>query len=103
MNALYIGVAVWSSARSDPLVIGDDDRVAEDWIGLHLHGVPPGGQQPLELQQRTNVDYEVSVSFDGCCKAQSPPSLIGGQTMAGVHGTTVVNPLFVVYGCFNTL
>ena len=43
------------------------------------------------------------MSFDGCYKAQSPPSFIGGQTMAGVHGTTVVNPLFVVYGCFNTL
>jgi ABC-2 type transport system permease protein len=53
--------------------------------------------------QRTNVDYDVSVSFDGCYKAQSPPSFIGGQTMADVHGTTVVNPLFVVYGCFNTL
>ncbi len=53
--------------------------------------------------QRTNVDYDVSVSYDGCYKAQSPPSFIGGQTMAGAHAGNVVNPLFVVYGCFNTL
>lgn len=53
--------------------------------------------------QRTNVEYDVSVRYDGCYKAQSPPTFIGGPTMTDDRGRTVVNPLFVVYGCFNTL
>jgi ABC-2 type transport system permease protein len=53
--------------------------------------------------QRTNVEYDVSVRYDGCYKAQSPPTFIGGPTMTDVRGRSVVNPLFVVYGCFNTL
>ncbi len=53
--------------------------------------------------QRTNVEYDVSVRYDGCYKAQSPPTFIGGPTMADNRGRSVVNPLFVVYGCFNTL
>jgi ABC-2 type transport system permease protein len=53
--------------------------------------------------QRTNVEYDVSVRYDGCYKAQSPPTFIGGSTMTDNRGRSVVNPLFVVYGCFNTL
>jgi ABC-2 type transport system permease protein len=53
--------------------------------------------------QRTNVEYDVSVRYDGCYKAQSPPTFIGGPTMTDHRGRSVVNPLFVVYGCFNTL
>jgi ABC-2 type transport system permease protein len=52
--------------------------------------------------QQTQVDYEVSVQSNGCYKAQSPPSFIGGPTMRDIHGISVANPLFVVYGCFNT-
>jgi len=53
--------------------------------------------------QRTNVEYDVSVRYDGCYKAQSPPTFIGGPTMTDNRGRSVVNPLYVVYGCFNTL
>lgn len=53
--------------------------------------------------QRTNVEYDVSVRYDGCYKAQSPPTFIGGPTMTNDRGRSVVNPLFVVYGCFNVL
>jgi ABC-2 type transport system permease protein len=53
--------------------------------------------------QRTNVEYDVSVRYDGCYKAQSPPTFIGGPTMTDDRGRRVVNPLFVVYGCFDTL
>ncbi len=53
--------------------------------------------------QRTNVEYDVSVTSDGCYKAQSPPNFIGGQTMTTHSGATTTNPLFIVYGCFNTL
>lgn len=51
--------------------------------------------------QQTNVDYDVSVQYNGCWKASSPPAFVGGQTMADAKGKHVTNPLFVVYGCFN--
>jgi ABC-2 type transport system permease protein len=53
--------------------------------------------------QQTAVEYDVSVEYNGCYKAQSPPTFIGGPTMQDADGKSVINPLFVVYGCFNTL
>ncbi len=53
--------------------------------------------------QQTSVEYDVSVESDGCYKAQSPPAFIGGPTMPGAHGSTVTNPLYIVYGCFDIL
>jgi ABC-2 type transport system permease protein len=57
---------------------------------------------PLPPQQ-TTVSYELSVQSDGCYKAQSPPAFIGQQQMRDDHGQYVVNPLYTIYGCFNTL
>jgi ABC-2 type transport system permease protein len=51
----------------------------------------------------TSVEYDVSLESDGCYKASSPPSFIGGPTMMDADGNTVTNPLFMVYGCFDTL
>jgi ABC-2 type transport system permease protein len=51
--------------------------------------------------QQTSVEYEVSVEYNGCYKAQSPPAFLGGPTMRDAQGHNVTNPLFVVYGCFN--
>jgi hypothetical protein len=45
----------------------------------------------------------VTVQSNGCYKAQSPPSFVGQQTMRDADGHSVVNPLFVLYGCFNVL
>ncbi len=53
--------------------------------------------------QRSIVEYDVSVSADGCFKAQSPPAFVGSPTMTDAAGRQVVNPLFIVYGCFNSL
>jgi ABC-2 type transport system permease protein len=53
--------------------------------------------------QQTAVEYEVSVEYNGCYKAQSPPAFLGGPTMRDARGKSVTNPLFIVYGCFNTL
>jgi ABC-2 type transport system permease protein len=53
--------------------------------------------------QQTSVEYDVSVEYNGCYKAQSPPAFIGGPTMLDAHGRSVTNPLYIVYGCFNTL
>jgi ABC-2 type transport system permease protein len=51
--------------------------------------------------QQTNVEYDLSVQYNGCWKASSPPAFVGGQTMQDAAGKSVTNPLFVVYGCFN--
>jgi hypothetical protein len=53
--------------------------------------------------QQTAVEYDVSLEYNGCYKAQSPPAFIGDPTMLDAHGRSVTNPLYVVYGCFDTL
>jgi hypothetical protein len=45
----------------------------------------------------------LSVQSDGCYKAQSPPAFIGQPLMRDAHGRNVVNPLYTIYGCFNTM
>ncbi len=52
---------------------------------------------------QTPVTYDVSIQSNGCYKAESPPAFVGQQTIRDAQGNTVVNPLYVVYGCFNTL
>ncbi len=58
-----------------------------------------GGATPF---QETPVTYDVSVQSDGCYKAQSPPVFIGQQLMKDAQGKSIVNPLYTIYGCFNT-
>jgi ABC-2 type transport system permease protein len=62
--------------------------------------IPELGKVPF---QQNIVTYDVSVQANGCYKAASPPRFVGQQTMRDARGQTVTNPLFVVYGCFNTL
>ncbi|HWF73498.1 MAG TPA: hypothetical protein VG186_09150 [Solirubrobacteraceae bacterium] len=62
--------------------------------------IPQPGKVPF---QEDIVTYDVSVSANGCYKAASPPSFVGQQIMRDARGQMVTNPLFVVYGCFNTL
>ena len=45
----------------------------------------------------------MSLQSNGCYKAESPPTFVGQQTMTDAHHNQVVNPLFVIYGCFNPL
>lgn len=71
-----------------------------DWVCRLDVYLPQPGAVPF---QQTPVTYDVSVQSNGCYKAQSPPAFVGQQTMRDADGQTVVNPLFVVYGCFNTL
>jgi ABC-2 type transport system permease protein len=71
-----------------------------DWnCSLNVY-LPQNHSAPFSA---TSVEYDVSVESDGCFKASSPPSFIGGPTMKDVEGKTVTNPLYMVYGCFNTL
>ena len=62
--------------------------------------IPQLGAMPL---QQVPVTYDVSVKSNGCYKAEAPPSFVGQQMMRDAQKRNVVNPLFTVYGCFNTL
>jgi ABC-2 type transport system permease protein len=71
-----------------------------DWV-CYFYIIPPsGGALPSEP---TDIDYDVSVNWDGCYKAQSPPAFIGQQLMRDKQGHNIVNPLYTIYGCFNPL
>lgn len=71
-----------------------------DWTCTLDVYTPQPGKVPFE---QTPVAYDVSVQSNGCYKAESPPSFVGQQTIRDAQGKNVTNPLFVVYGCFNTL
>jgi ABC-2 type transport system permease protein len=71
-----------------------------DWnCNIYVY-LPQPNSVPYQL---TSVEYDVSVQYNGCYKAQSPPAFLGGQTMVDANGRNVTNPLFIVYGCFNIL
>ena len=79
---------------------GGPRRGPGDWSCTLDVYIPQPGKLPF---QETPVTYDVSVQANGCYKAQSPPAFVGQQTLKDVAGKNVVNPLYVVYGCFNTL
>ncbi len=61
--------------------------------------IPQPGANPFNP---TIVTYDMSVTSDGCYKAEAPPSFVGQQMMRDAAGKQVINPLFTVYGCFDT-
>ena len=79
---------------------GAADTGPGDWLCNVYVYLPQPKSVPF---QQTNVEYDVSVQYNGCWKASSPPAFVGGQTMRNAAGREVANPLFVVYGCFNVL
>jgi ABC-2 type transport system permease protein len=79
---------------------GSAPRGPGDWVCTINVLIPTQGSLP---SQPTPVSYDVSVQSDGCYKAQSPPVFIGNQLMRDANGHNVVNPLYTIYGCFNTL
>ena len=79
---------------------GSTPRGPGDWVCTMNVLIPQPGAVPF---QQTPVSYDVSVQSDGCYKAQSPPAFIGQQLMKDASGREVVNPLYTIYGCFNTL
>jgi ABC-2 type transport system permease protein len=79
---------------------GSTPRGPGDWVCTMTVLVPQQGAVPF---QPTPVTYDVSVQADGCYKAQSPPAFIGQQLMRDAAGHSVVNPLYTIYGCFNTM
>jgi ABC-2 type transport system permease protein len=72
-----------------------------DWTcTMNVYVVLPGGAQPLT---DTPVSYDVSVQYNGCYKAASPPAYVGQAKIRNTEGQTVVNPLVVIYGCLDIL
>jgi ABC-2 type transport system permease protein len=71
-----------------------------DWNCTIYVYLPQPNSVPYQL---TSVEYDVSVQYNGCYKAQSPPAFLGGPTMRDAAGHSVTNPLFIAYGCFNIL
>ncbi|HUA46662.1 MAG TPA: ABC transporter permease [Solirubrobacteraceae bacterium] len=71
-----------------------------DWSCYVYVFLPQANSVPYQLQ---SVEYDVSVQYNGCYKAQSPPAFVGNATMQNAAGRSVANPLFIVYGCFNIL
>jgi ABC-2 type transport system permease protein len=79
---------------------GSTPRGPGDWVCTMTVFTPQPGANPFS---QTPVSYDVSVQSDGCFKAQSPPAFIGQQLMKDASGHEIVNPLYTIYGCFNTL
>jgi ABC-2 type transport system permease protein len=72
-----------------------------DWdCTVNVYVLLPHGSQPLT---DTPVDYDVNISSDGCYKADAPAQIVGGATIKRHSGGRTVNPLNVLYGCFNVL
>jgi len=72
-----------------------------DWTcTMNVYIVIAQGTQPLT---DTPVGYDVSVQSNGCYKAASPPGFVGQAQIRDTRGRNVVNPLTIIYGCFNIL
>ena len=71
----------------------------DDWSCTITVLTPQPGAEPFT---RSEVTYDVGAKSNGCYKATSPSPLVGQQMMVDVHRSTVVNPLFTIYGCFDT-
>jgi len=78
---------------------GKSTGPGDDWICTIMVVSARPGADPFQL---TPVSYDVSVKSNGCYRADAPPSFVGQQTMSDAHGHGVVNPLFTIYGCFDT-
>ena len=72
----------------------------DDWAcSLQIYAPNAAGSNITQF----HVNYEVAVQSNGCYRAEGPPAFIGQRTMTVAGGREVVNPLFIFYGCFDTL
>jgi hypothetical protein len=93
-TARYRVVPVCSRRDAKPVGPGD-------WsCTMNVYVVVAQGQQPLT---DTPVTYDVSMQSNGCYKAASPPGFVGAAKIRDTSGHSVVNPLAIIYGCFNIL
>ncbi len=78
---------------------GTSSGPGDDWTCTLGVFIPQHGVEPF---RQTAVTYDMSVESDGCYKASGPPIFIGQQTMRDARHAEVVNPLYTIYGCFET-
>ncbi len=78
---------------------GSSSGPGDDWTCTLGVFIPQNGVEPF---RQTAVTYDMSVQSDGCYKASGPPIFIGQQTMRSRDGGELVNPLYTIYGCFET-
>ena len=71
----------------------------DDWTCTLTIVSPRPGAEPFLL---TTVIYDLSVKANGCYRAEAPPTFVGQQMMSDAAGHSVLNPLFIFYGCFDT-
>ena len=94
---LMLGIMALRPAQAADTAWWSDCR--HGWISKEFDAPDVSIDAPVH----TTVTYDLSVQADGCYKAQSPPAFIGQQQMRDAGGHNVVNPLYTIYGCFNTL
>jgi len=70
----------------------------DDWNCTITVLAPQTGAEPFT---RTEITYDVSARSNGCYKATSPSPLVGQQLMTTANGSTTINPLYTIYGCFD--
>lgn len=78
---------------------GASSGPGDDWTCALEVFIPQAGVEPF---RETPVTYDMSVQANGCYKADAPPPFIGQQVMRDAHGKDVVNPLYTIYGCFES-
>lgn len=78
---------------------GQSQGPGDDWTCTMTVITPLPGSEPFLT---TPVIYDVSVKSDGCYKAEAPPSFVGQQLMSAPNRRSIVNPLYTIYGCFDT-
>lgn len=78
---------------------GQSSGPGDDWTCTLTLLTPSAGAEPFQL---TSVIYDLSVKSDGCYRAEAPPTFVGQQMMRSAAGASVINPLFIFYGCFDT-
>jgi len=78
---------------------GQSSGPGDDWTCTITIVTARPGAEPLLL---TTVTYDLSVKANGCYRAEAPPAFVGQQMMTDAAGHSVLNPLFIFYGCFDT-
>ena len=78
---------------------GQSAGPGDDWTCTLTVVAPSAGAEPFQI---TSVIYDLSVKSNGCYRAEAPPTFVGQQMMSDAAGHSIINPLFIFYGCFDT-
>ena len=71
-------------------------------LDLHAHRVHPAARRGAVPADAGHLRRERHGPTAATRRSRRRP-FVGQQTMRDAHGHSIVNPLFTIYGCFNTL